>query len=642
MSEVLLICMPFFSSRSPNLGISLLQGALKQRGITCDIRYLQLPYAAEAGFDLYRQVTGSFPSVLLGEWLFAEPLFGGQLPEAQEYIDIVLRKYVTKHGRMFPERLIAQLQRLRKLSAPYLDACMGAIPWERYSVIGFTSTFSQNLPSLALARRIKDEYPEATIVFGGANCEGEMGIELHRQFPWVDYVCCGESDWLFPELVARLGAGREVENLPGLIYRQNGETIVYGGHTPPILDLDALPIPGFDDYFIQLEEVGSGINPEDIRLMIETSRGCWWGTKSQCTFCGLNANTLNYRSKSSQRVVEEFSYLAERYPTVKIVDVTDNILDMRYFKDVIPALIERDLNLFIFYETKSNLRKEQIIQLKQAGVIAIQPGIESLDSDVLRLMKKGCTAIQNLQTLKWTREIGISVSWNLITGIPGEDPASYNRMAEMIPALVHLQPPNSRGVSQVRLDRFSPYFREPETYGMVNLRSAAAYRFVYPFPEENLARLAYYFDFDYADGRQPERYTQPLNQAIEIWYDRSHDGTLISLTSDGRLNLYDTRPSAKQREMVLEGAAKVIYEYCDQGRTLPSIMQHLIKKKEAFTSSTDRNSVMKLLDSWIQARVMVQADNRYLSLAIPLSEPAQGFIDSFVAELSGFAHKEER
>jgi hypothetical protein len=51
---------------------------------------------------------------------------------------------------------------------------------------------------------------------------------------------------------------------------------------------------------------------------------------------------------------------------------------------------------------------------------------------------------------------------------------------------------------------------------------------------------------------------------------------------------------------------------------------------------------MKLLDSWIQARVMVQVDNRYLSLAIPLSESAQGFIDSFVTELSGFAHKEER
>ena len=46
------------------------------------------------------------------------------------------------------------------------------------------------------------------IVFGGANCEGEMGVQMIRSFPWIDYVCCGEADHSFVALVEQLrGAG---------------------------------------------------------------------------------------------------------------------------------------------------------------------------------------------------------------------------------------------------------------------------------------------------------------------------------------------------------------------------------------------------------------------------------------------------
>ena len=57
------------------------------------------------------------------------------------------------------------------------------------------------MPSLCLARRIKARRPETVIVFGGAACEGEMGIELLRQFPEIDYVFLGEADLTFPPVV---------------------------------------------------------------------------------------------------------------------------------------------------------------------------------------------------------------------------------------------------------------------------------------------------------------------------------------------------------------------------------------------------------------------------------------------------------
>ncbi len=82
----------------------------------------------------------------------------------------------------------------------FLDECMDAFDMARYDVVGFTTTFEQNLASLSLARMVKERYPEKVVVFGGANCDGVMGVELHRSFPWIDYVVSGEADLVFPRL----------------------------------------------------------------------------------------------------------------------------------------------------------------------------------------------------------------------------------------------------------------------------------------------------------------------------------------------------------------------------------------------------------------------------------------------------------
>ena len=70
--------------------------------------------------------------------------------------------------------------------------------------------------------------------------------------------------------------------------------------------------------------------------------------------------------------------------------------------------------------------------LARAGVRSIQPGIESFSDSVLRLMRKGVTGLQNVQLLKWCRELGLRPYWNLLWGFPGEDPQEYARMAERL------------------------------------------------------------------------------------------------------------------------------------------------------------------------------------------------------------------
>src|SRR5207237_1910604 len=112
-------------------------------------------------------------------------------------------------------------------------------------------------------------------------------------------VCAGEGDAVFPRLVRQVLAGEAGGGLPGILGRGAGGGGA-GGQSPLVRDLDALRYPDYDDYFAQLAaSVGSGEAAP--KLLLETSRGCWWGEKHHCTFCGLNSAGMADRGKSPAR-----------------------------------------------------------------------------------------------------------------------------------------------------------------------------------------------------------------------------------------------------------------------------------------------------------------------------------------------------
>lgn len=618
VAQVLLVYMPFGSINTPALGISLLKETLTQRGIACDISYLTIPFAERIGLSLYYWVSiKSLRTSLVGERIFAGELFAGnQNKEPDNFEDVHFNGDKSKN----PANIVELLQTASKGVRSFLDESLASVPWEQYSIIGFSTSFQQNTASLALASRIKEKYPNKTIVFGGANCEDDMGLELHRQFKFIDYVCRGESDVLFPTLVEHLLSGSPIPNLPGLVMRRGGQSKAIGVGALPVTDLDKLPYPNYDDYFQQLGESSLNLTGQ-LQLLFETSRGCWYGAKRHCTFCGLNDATIAFRSKSPDRALDELLELSQRYGIKRLL-ATDAILDNRYFHDFIPKLIAKQPDLSIFYEVKANLRKDQMQLLRQAGVDSLQPGLESLSTSILKLMRKGCTVLQNVQLLKWAGEFGIDIYWNLIKGFPGEEPEEYDRMVEMIPGLLHLQPPSE---TDLRLDRFSPYFDDPQAFGITNVRAAAGYRMVYPFPEAVLTRLAYHFDYDHADGRETSVYTKPLSEMIAYWRDHYSPGALTSLSTDRALIIHDRRSGAKQLTIVeLTGAERAVYEYCDEAHPLSVIHKHTIK----LGYEMDEEALGNLLEHWVGVGLMLRDGDWFLSLAVSTDDWWQSAVDS--------------
>ncbi len=611
MKKVLLVSMPLGALDRPSLGLSLLKARLTGAGYKCDVRYLGFNFAEFIGHDDYQWLCYQVPyTAFAGDWSFTQALYGERPESDENYVREILRE--TWH---LSEVEIARVLNIRSRVPYFLNHCLDAIPWGDYSLIGFTSTFEQNIASLALAKQLKRLYPGISLVFGGANWEGEMGLELHRQFPFIDYVCSGEAEESFPALVGSLlsneSARTKLAAIPGIVYRDRKKKSISTGAAEMIREMDSLPVPDFSDYFRDLQQctVAAPISPT---LLFETSRGCWWGAKSHCTFCGLNGGTMAFRSKSPRRALDELEQLVDRWQFTN-VEVVDNILDMKYFNDMLPALARAERSLQIFYEVKSNLSRAQVRLLSEAGVNRIQPGIESLSDHVLKLMRKGTTALRNIQLLKWAQEYDVIVEWNILYGFPGETVDDYRRTLELLPAIRFLRAPCATG--PIRLDRFSPYHNAPAEFGLHNVRPMKSYGYLYPFDQEVVGRISYYFDFDYGEECDPTGIAADVIAFINDWKANPAPGTLNATTRhDGTLLLRDTRPGATVPELGLSGLEQAAYEVCDELQSGPNIVRHL---RAAFPEVEFADElVYGFLESLVNNRLMVTDGSNYLSLAI--------------------------
>ena len=483
-----------------------------------------------------------------------------------------------------------------------------------YSVVGFTSTFEQNVAALALARRIKEEHPAVLTVFGGANFDGDMGPEFTRVFPFIDYAVSGEGDDVLPALVARIGRGESGAGLPGVTAR-SGDGLLTGPPPRQVAVMDALPDPDFDDYFTTLFRLGRErvLGDAPPRLLFESSRGCWWGQKHHCTFCGLNNLGMAFRSKSPQRVLDELGRLSARY-SISNFDAVDNIIDMHYLDQVCAPIVEQRLDYTIFYEVKANLTRAQLKSLGRAGIRRIQPGIESLNTHVLSLMRKGTTMLHNVRLLKWASYYGIDVGWNILTGFPGEVPEDYAAQERLLPLLTFLPPP--MGCGPIWLERFSPYFFDPDL-AFRERRPQRAYEYLYPVPDLDLSAVAYFFEYE-AEDTVGEQGRTRLNELVKAWQQSWLNGarpTLVYRRAPEWIQIVDLRHDDAPAVHALHGVEAAIYEACvDTDRTAERVVREL---QGTAWADVGVRVVADALEKFCAQGLAVQEDGHVLSLALP-------------------------
>jgi ribosomal peptide maturation radical SAM protein 1 len=605
---VVLVSMPFMDAYQPSIQLGLLKALAAKHGFPARALHANLDFAAQIGMDYY-QLLSQHRGTMLGEWLFSLEAFPDNAPDPDsQMLDHLAHKlaYLAES----PKELRAKLTKTRCIDVPsYLDALINSFPWHEAAVVGFTSTFQQNAASFALARRLKRRYPNIVTVFGGANFEGEMGLELVRAIDCIDAAVIGEGDDAFPGFLNALAAGDSLSLVPGLAVRQDGRVTMTAASSPRD-QLDDLPVPDYDEYFEHAEDLGLlPLGNRNVELPIETARGCWWGAKHHCTFCGLNGMTMRFRSKSPQRVLNELAQQARRYRSRHFQSV-DNILDMTYFKELFPELVESDAGYQFFYEVKANLSREQLRLLAQAGVTHIQPGLESLSSHVLALMRKGVRAAQNVNLLRWARYYDIDTQWNLLWGFPGETEQDYVEQTAVIPHLLHLQPPSA--TDRIWLERFSPLFSDHETCQISVRTPERSYRYVYP-QDVDLERVAYFFDYQPEDGAPESAYTD-VQKAVGAWSTAWRAEKRPSLTywsAPHFVQINDQRRPEQAGTYTFEGTLADLYLAC----TIRPITAAAVRRELRLTLQVE--AVQEIFTEFRDRGLMFLDDRLALALALP-------------------------
>lgn len=605
--RVLLVNMPWSPIDLPSLALGILRRSVDERTSGhAEVLHANLEFTdwitrrcTFTGDDYQFYALSSY-FMGCGDWVFSSALYDDPEWRAEEFA-------TSMRGKLRAERL-RMSHELHRVVPEFVQQIAERIVAAGPDVVGFTSTFQQNTAALAAAKYVKRLAPHIKTVMGGANCDAEQGAAAHRNFAFLDFVVRGEGEAAFPQLLTALDEGTELSAVPGLCHRQpDGTSTANPMSTSPLPPATILP-PDYSGYF---ERLASSVarNWVEPKLVVEGARGCWWGEKHHCTFCGLNGSFMQFRSKSPDTFYEEIMDLARRHRVLDMY-LVDNILDMGYLTTVLPRIIDSGYDLRMHIEIKANMRRAQLRTLAEAGMIYVQPGIESLNSRVLDLMDKGVSGCQNVRMLRDGAETGLSVSWNYLHGFPGETAADYEPVIAQIPALEHLNPPVDLS-ARIAIERFSPYFNRPEL-GFTGLRPEEHYRFTYELPESELLDLAYVFE-------APERgITEPtvtaLNDALGAWKKHHTDSRLTHADLGDRIVLVSRRRAfdwgARELTEPLETAA---FRLLDQPHAPAALTRKLAARLPDHT--VDEPAVHALLQHWVTLGLVFTDGGQYVHLA---------------------------
>jgi ribosomal peptide maturation radical SAM protein 1 len=537
--------MPWAGVSEPSLGLGILSACLERDGIFARVRHF---YPHLLRYVTYETYTMLADCAALNEFLFTaelDPDFDERQLDAM--IDRCAELEAVNHSKYANGLQIGDMVlRMRDDVVPrYLRDCADAVLADRPTLVGFTCMFDQTLASVALAKVIAERDPSVSIVLGGYALEGAPSREVIKAFPFVDAIVLGDGEPIISQLARRSAAGEGFDDVPGCVTRAHPTPA-----RPAIkMILDNVPTPDFDDWFDDLAELkDEGIEIRNKVLPVESSRGCWWGQAKHCIFCGIDEDTLRYRSKSPEAALQMLVDLRERYGD-KVFRFCDYILPKPFYEGLLPKLAELEPRFRLMCEIKANQTPERVALFARAGFLEMQPGIESLSTEVLRSIDKGVRGIDNVSLLKAAYRNRVAIDYNIIYAFPGETRETYLEMLANLPRIYHLAPPVSR--SDVKITRFAPLQAEPERFGFTGhyvhdpiyevLFSAHFLRRT----GFELSNYCYYFERPYKVPADVQELHEFVNLQVNHWKDRQRNYdepvTLTREPHDGGTLVKDTR-----------------------------------------------------------------------------------------------------
>lgn len=499
--DAVLVSMPV-TFLSPSLALGLLKTELTEGGIACKTVYSSLRFISFMGAERYHEAVSLMRRLHMGwEILFAKAAGFSPAVSVDDLLKAAEDEVALELSIQGKDGADDGIRRLREVWKDFEEKAEEFIENEadyilsmNPKIVGCAILTQQRNSTFALIRKIKEKSPNTVTMIGGSSSAGDMGLEFLRKIQALDYIFSGEADGVFADVCKNIIAG-DTESL-----KKNHPEVLTKDSRPYVRvaeDMENCRYPDYDDYFEQIKETYS--NPsilgkiDDARyLVLEGSRGCWYGQYQRCRFCGLHfsENLIRYRDKTPERFYAEVETLAKKYDC-RDVFLSDNALSKKFIASLTDEPSEFRKNLSIMAECRSTMKRDDIRRLKLNGFCGLQPGVESLSEECLRLMNKGATVVDHLAFLKNARIFGMRAIWNIIHTFPGEKSEWYEEMLTLMSHIHHLEPPYN--ISRLLLSKDSVFVEKAEEFGLTPLMPGPADIAMNPSDDEFIRKTALYY-----------------------------------------------------------------------------------------------------------------------------------------------------
>lgn len=266
---------------------------------------------------------------------------------------------------------------------------IGPIDWDRVAqsdLVCFTLIAPSWERFRQLATQIHDTWSIPTVV--GGTFATYMADELLRRLPFL-IIAKGEGDETLPELVEAVLEGRDLCEIKGIAYVEDGQIV----HTPErgcVSSFETIPdyslVRGYDD-LAKMRKILATQRRLVPLPTLQTSRGC----PHRCGFCVVNRMFGSaYRTRSIGSVIED---LRSRRKYGKSFFIVDNYFTANptRTKRLLEKMIEEDLGIEFLGFSRFEVAEdpEMLDLLWKAGVRTLLIGFESLNNESLRSLGKG-------------------------------------------------------------------------------------------------------------------------------------------------------------------------------------------------------------------------------------------------------------
>jgi ribosomal peptide maturation radical SAM protein 1 len=607
--------MPYAGVDIPSIQLAILESYLKKRDIHIKTRHLYLKAAEFYGINNYNLLIYPPKDSYTAQMVFSKYVFPEHWKKNKEKFKEYFNKTNTadthiKQHFTFDEYV--------QSTDNFYNWVLANVDWQQCDIIGFTLNYGQFLPSLAIAKKIKERNPEKKIVFGGSRTSGELGKKLLESFPYVDFIVSGDGE----EPLHRLAYDyQNYESIPNLIYRKQNEIV--WNQSENLVDLNSLPLPLYDSFYEEL----SSRSPEiqqffyyNGKLPIEISRGCWW---NKCTFCNLNIQHKKYREKNVDKIVEEIEFLSNKYKILNFQIISNN-LPAKDHQILCEKIKQLGKDFTFFAEARADhLNSEDYILLKEAGFNTIQTGVESFGSNYLRKMNKGARVIDNIAALKFCRENMIKNNYNLIINYPNEELIDFEETKKTIKQFKqYLEPPQ---ICYLRVLYGSPIHCNPDQFNISQLEYTDIDKLM--FPREVLDKgICFVYSFKNENLKINDKWKQLVDnwkierELLKIEGIKSQNiiDQLIFYYADGGnfVKIYDKRNLKDIQIFTLDELEREIFLSCVDIISLQEL-------KDKF-STVPEEEICEILKGFEESSIIFREEDQYLSLPLSYSKVYRG------------------